>query len=247
MFFDEVMPFLDTEGELKVLLYIFRHTYGWQKECDCISISQFVGGIVTKRGKRLDYGTGLAKSTVVSALTSVVEQEYVFRYIAGRGSQRRSYYFLHTAPNQEIVRDLENGKLSIEQVLGSKFKPKFGLKVKPNSPDALGSTFGHTKERSFTKKQIQNKRPNPPDPRPAIIDERLCEQKITRDRRREGYSGQPQPIGNALRAVYGKLQSLRQTAHEISDQHHPGDGTPAPQTEPGPDPGATVHPHGRGH
>ncbi len=212
VFFDKVLPDLETAGELKVLLYIFRHTYGWRKDCDCISISQFMEGIVTRRGRQLDRGTGLAKSTVVSALKSVVEQEYVFRYIAGRGSQRQSYFFLHTDLNREIVRGLEKGTLSIEQVLGSKFGPKFGPKFKPNSPDGLGSDFGHTKKRDVQKKKDQYKESNPQtDPVPDIADEAIHRMMLNQKRRQAGYTGQSVRLGDLI-------QNMRIPVSPTNDQ-----------------------------
>jgi hypothetical protein len=60
-----------TGAELKVLLYIMRRTFGFKKDDDDISISQLSKGIVKRDGTRLDYGTGLNKSTVVTAIQSL--------------------------------------------------------------------------------------------------------------------------------------------------------------------------------
>lgn len=61
-----------SEGEMRCLNYICRRTYGFQKERDRISLSQFVDGIVSKDKKRLDYGTGLSRPSVVEALRNLL-------------------------------------------------------------------------------------------------------------------------------------------------------------------------------
>ena len=77
-FFDELAPRL-RESELKVLLYIIRRTFGFKKDQDSISLSQMVDGIVRKDGTRLDSGTGLKKSAVCTALSSLEEKQIIFR------------------------------------------------------------------------------------------------------------------------------------------------------------------------
>jgi hypothetical protein len=65
--FDTLMPHL-SGGELKVLLYICRRTFGFRKGSDSISLTQIAHGITTKAGRILDQGTGLSKRQVQRAL-----------------------------------------------------------------------------------------------------------------------------------------------------------------------------------
>jgi phage replication O-like protein O len=65
--FDTLMPHL-SGGELKVLLYICRRTFGFRKDRDSISLTQISKGITTKAGRVLDQGTGLSKRQVQRAL-----------------------------------------------------------------------------------------------------------------------------------------------------------------------------------
>src|SRR5690349_2189003 len=53
-FFDLWLPVL-LEGELRVLLYIMRRTFGFKKEEDAISLSQITDGIMRRDGTVLDY------------------------------------------------------------------------------------------------------------------------------------------------------------------------------------------------
>jgi DNA-binding PadR family transcriptional regulator len=66
-----------TGAEFKCLWYILRHTYGWQKTEDAISISQFMRGIKKKNGEWLDKGTGLSNRKVIDALKKLEEYGFI--------------------------------------------------------------------------------------------------------------------------------------------------------------------------
>jgi phage replication O-like protein O len=74
--FDTLMPRL-SGGELKVLLYICRRTFGFQKDSDRISLSQISKGITTKAGRVLDHGTGLCKRQVINALKALEKKNII--------------------------------------------------------------------------------------------------------------------------------------------------------------------------
>ncbi len=62
-------------AELKVLLYIVRRTLGFRKGSDAISLTQFCTGIVTRDGRVLDHGCGVAsRPNVVRALKRLDEK-----------------------------------------------------------------------------------------------------------------------------------------------------------------------------
>lgn len=97
--FDELMAEL-SGAELKVLLYICRRTFGFKKERDNISLKQLVEGITTKKGKKLDNGTGLGKASVARAVKTLEEKGVVLRI--KRKSKRKgdesTTYALHIVP-----------------------------------------------------------------------------------------------------------------------------------------------------
>ena len=81
-YFDEVMAPLGPSA-FTVLMYVARRTFGFKRHSDQISLDQICHGIVTtavrdadgavvKPARRLDHGTGLAKSTVVRALDRLI-------------------------------------------------------------------------------------------------------------------------------------------------------------------------------
>jgi hypothetical protein len=67
---DKILPRIP-EAESKCLLYICRRTYGFQKQIDRISLTQFISGITNQKGEILDYGTGLSRPSVVKALKNL--------------------------------------------------------------------------------------------------------------------------------------------------------------------------------
>jgi phage replication O-like protein O len=74
--FDSLMPHL-SGGELKVLLYICRRTFGFRKDSDSISLTQIAHGITTKAGRALDQGTGLSKRHVINALKTLEKRNII--------------------------------------------------------------------------------------------------------------------------------------------------------------------------
>jgi phage replication O-like protein O len=74
--FDTLMSRL-SGGELKVLLYICRRTFGFRKDSDSISLTQIAHGITTKAGRVLDQGTGLSKRHVINALKTLEKRNII--------------------------------------------------------------------------------------------------------------------------------------------------------------------------
>ncbi len=71
--FDVLAPRLK-ESELRVLLYIVRHTFGWRKYSDAISLSQLTNGIRTREGQIVDLGTGMSRKAVIAGVKGLVEK-----------------------------------------------------------------------------------------------------------------------------------------------------------------------------
>lgn len=72
-FFTQVVQNL-SHAEVRVLLYIFYRTFGWNKDRDAISVKQMIEGIKARDGRVLDEGTGLARSSVQVAIKGLVEK-----------------------------------------------------------------------------------------------------------------------------------------------------------------------------
>jgi DNA-binding MarR family transcriptional regulator len=77
-FLDQVAPELNPT-QLRVMLYIYRHTIGYGKTTDRISYDQFVSGIVTYDGRRIDRGAGVSRRALVDALSYLEKQGLITR------------------------------------------------------------------------------------------------------------------------------------------------------------------------
>ena len=72
-------------AELRVLLYLMRRTYGFQRSADAVSLTQLSGGISAADGRRLDRGTGLHRKTVIAALEALEGRGLVERVRSVQG------------------------------------------------------------------------------------------------------------------------------------------------------------------
>jgi hypothetical protein len=57
-----------TSAEAKVMLFLFRKTYGYRKSADRVSFAQLEHGTMSSDGTIIDRGTGLSKATIWRAL-----------------------------------------------------------------------------------------------------------------------------------------------------------------------------------
>ena len=65
-------------SEQKILDYILRRTYGFNKLQDTISLSQFKNGITKRDGTILDKGTGIKNdATILKALKSLKKKKFI--------------------------------------------------------------------------------------------------------------------------------------------------------------------------
>ena len=74
--FDELLPDL-SGGEIKVLLYIIRRTFGFKKDADTISFAQITKGITTRDGHVIDRGAGVSLGTAQAAIKSLVDRNVI--------------------------------------------------------------------------------------------------------------------------------------------------------------------------
>lgn len=98
-----------SEPELRVVLYIFRHTWGFSKDKDegglprkkHITIQEFMTGRVYKRGKnkgkRMDHGTGLSDRGVKNGLEQALKHGFIIREVDDSDKGRvKIYYGINT-------------------------------------------------------------------------------------------------------------------------------------------------------
>ena len=79
----EAMPQIETSGELKVILYILRHTWGYhnaQGKRDVekkITLDEFMHGRRLRDRSRMDTGLGLSKPTIIDGLRRAEQHGFI--------------------------------------------------------------------------------------------------------------------------------------------------------------------------
>ena len=131
---DEWLAIL-TGAMLKVVLYVARRTYGFQRQSDHIAISQIVNGIVKRDGTRLDHGTGLSKSQALVAISDLEKAGVIIKRPnkATDGGDLPPEYSLNLDCNpREVMTELELLKVQrkdrkkITKANGKQGSPKNG-------------------------------------------------------------------------------------------------------------------------
>lgn len=96
---DEICSQVDNIAELKVILYIFRHTCGFQEpfKWKRISIDEFMYGRLYADGQgRMDRGTGLSEMSVRNGLKKAEEDGYILCKVDKRDRARiKKFYRLN--------------------------------------------------------------------------------------------------------------------------------------------------------
>jgi hypothetical protein len=110
-FLDELMSEL-SDSELKVLLYIMRRTYGFQKKGDKISISQLQKGITNSDGVQIDRGTGLSNRSIINAVRSL---EKIGVILVKSENGRTKYFQMNTYEKSSQVEPMKNFHTTYEK------------------------------------------------------------------------------------------------------------------------------------
>lgn len=82
---DHIFPQLP-EAEARCLLYICRRTFGFHRDTDRISFTQFENGITSKEGETLDVGTGLSRPSINQALSNLFNAEIIHITKSSKGN-----------------------------------------------------------------------------------------------------------------------------------------------------------------
>lgn len=139
---DLVIPLIP-ESEARCLIYICRRTFGFHKESDRISFSQFIDGIRDRRGNILDYGTGLSRQSVASGLKNLVAADAILVSKSGKGN----FYKINLNMDVEKVVNL------IDQ---SRKLTKIRLKNRPKSVYKLDTQNLGKKEKPSIRPPVHN-------------------------------------------------------------------------------------------
>ena len=86
---------IDNLAELKIILYLARHSWGFQEydQWKKITTDEFMNGRRYGDGTRMDNGTGLSEMSVRHGLHKAIEQGYILLGIDQHDKARKKLYY----------------------------------------------------------------------------------------------------------------------------------------------------------
>ena len=101
-FLDHQLAYVSS-AEAKVMLFLFRKTYGYRKSGDRVSLAQLERGTIASDGTIIDRGTGLSRATIWRALKGLQEKGLieVHRQTTPFGDSDINYYRIREDLGQE--------------------------------------------------------------------------------------------------------------------------------------------------
>ncbi len=76
----DALPEIETIGEMKVIVYTLRHTWGYQDDYKKITLDEFQYGRKQKNGERIDSGTGLTRPTIIDGIKRAIKHGFLFEH-----------------------------------------------------------------------------------------------------------------------------------------------------------------------
>jgi len=86
---------VETLAEMKVILYVLRHTWGFQEfdELKRITLDEFQNGRKRKDGSRIDGGTGLSVNAIKDGIARAIEHGFLIQQSDERDAGRQSHCY----------------------------------------------------------------------------------------------------------------------------------------------------------
>lgn len=148
-FIFEIMPQL-SPSEFKVIMVVVRQTYGYHKQVDAISLTQFMAM------------TSLSRQGVINAIASLIEKGFLVKHTIGNTFKYSVKIVNSVDQSTELTSQLSRPDLvnSVDQ-----FEPKL-----VNSVDLQKKVFKENKRNIARKAQTQDSVDETPNPTKAILD-----------------------------------------------------------------------------
>ncbi len=175
----DIIASITNLSELKVLLYVMRHTWGYHEFgiCKTISIDEFMHGRRYKDGSRQDKGTGLSRQGVLDGIERAIKDGYLICEVdaSDLGRTKKSYALrmlggvndLDGVRKVDGVNDLDPSNASQQNRRGGSTNQTPAVNnLDPSSLNSRPRSEKETLERNSRKKPEERKSGNPPTSSP---------------------------------------------------------------------------------
>lgn len=116
--FIDILSDIETIGEMKVLIYTLRHTWGYRDEYKKITLDEFQNGRKRRNGSRIDKGTGLSKPTIIDGIKRAVAHGFLFEYVDNSDRARvEKYYSLTEQGLKDFTSDVKSFNTGGKKIL----------------------------------------------------------------------------------------------------------------------------------
>jgi hypothetical protein len=73
----DALPRFSSQGELAVVLYCIRHTWGYNQSSRRITLDEFENGRKRRDGSRLDGGVGMSQTSIIRGLKRAIAHGFL--------------------------------------------------------------------------------------------------------------------------------------------------------------------------
>jgi len=144
----EAFPLIETESELKIILYVLRHTWGFQEfdQLKRITLDEFRNGRKKRDGTRFDSGTGLSKNAIKDGIRRAIEHGFLIQEPDGRDAARSSHTYQLRVSNSDPVKVCPSGGQSLTPCV-SNSDPRSEKETKKETKKERGSSSSFSGKR----------------------------------------------------------------------------------------------------
>jgi hypothetical protein len=103
-------------AELKVTLFIIKHTSGDINKFKRISINDFINGICDDEGNLIGKGVGLARQHIIKAIKMAEQRGTI---LVHKERPKEKWYCINTPENRKMIRALKNKEISLNELIES--------------------------------------------------------------------------------------------------------------------------------
>jgi len=149
--FIETLYARNSLAEVKVILYVLRHTWGFQeyKKGRRITLDEFANGRRRDDGTRIDNGTGLCRNGVKAGIRKAVAHGFLVQEPDGRGDGGRSSHVYRLRMAESAVSASASGR-SRRDMLGANHRHSEYQSLTPRVSEADMRSEKETKQTNYS-------------------------------------------------------------------------------------------------